>query len=66
MNKTQDEIYAKIITHLKMRTELQRIVRSGNEAITMLETEIAELSKLTTRRRGIHPTSTSTSRCSRS
>lgn len=45
MNKTQDEIYARIITHLKMRTELQRMVRSGNEAIAMLEKEIAELSK---------------------
>ena len=45
MNKTQDEIHARIITHLKMRTELQRMVRSGNEAIAMLEKEIAELSK---------------------
>ena len=45
MNKTQDEIYARIITHLKMRTELQRMARSCNEAITMLEKEIMELSK---------------------
>ena len=45
MNKTQDEIYARIITHLKMRTELQRMVRTVNEAIEMLEKEIAELSK---------------------
>ena len=43
MNKTKEEIEAQIIARLKLRTELQRIVRSTTSAISEVEKELADL-----------------------
>ena len=43
MNNTKEEIEAQMIARLKLRTEIQRIVRSSTAALEAVEKELAEL-----------------------
>ena len=43
MNNTKEEIEAQMIARLKLRTEIQRIVRSSTAALEAIEKELAEL-----------------------
>ena len=43
MNNTKEEIEAQMIARLKLRTEIQRIVRSSTAALESVEKELAEL-----------------------
>ena len=42
-NKTRQEIEAQMIARLKLRTEIQRIIRSSTAALEAIEKELAEL-----------------------
>ena len=43
MNYTKEEIETQMISRLKLRTEIQRIVRSSTAALEAIEKELAEL-----------------------
>ena len=43
MNHTKQEIETQMIARLKLRTEIQRIVRSSTAALEAVEKELAEL-----------------------
>jgi hypothetical protein len=43
MKQTKEEIEAQMIARLKLRTEIQRIVRSSTAALEAVEKELAEL-----------------------
>lgn len=43
MNNTKEEIESQMIARLKLRTEIQRIVRSSTAALEAVEKELAEL-----------------------
>ena len=43
MNNTKEEIEAQMIARLKLRTEIQRIVRSSTAALEAVEKELADL-----------------------
>jgi len=43
MNYTKEEIETQMIARLKLRTEIQRIVRSSTAALEAIEKELAEL-----------------------
>lgn len=43
MNNTKEEIEAQMIARLKLRTEIQRIVRSSSAALEAVEKELIDL-----------------------
>lgn len=43
MNNTKQEIETQMIARLKLRTEIQRIVRSSTAALEAIEKELADL-----------------------